>query len=243
MDRFFRRKTDEPARVTEPARAILPEDVRYALAYKNSLLGKEEIEMLARNGFLEEACYLTFKSLVGSPIEHRAFLEKYLSCFFKREEDREDALRKLINETLRDRDDVSIKGGKLAQLSRQGFDLWQEKFQSLAEKLSSDDRNIFLVAHSTFVGLAHFLKAFSEKRKTLNILIPEWIKSKEVGYVLNFDGNKINIDWLHVPFENGTGSILLDDTLNTGNTLQQLQGYLIENGLQHTEIMSINKTL
>lgn len=222
---------------------ILPFDVRYALQYKEGMLDSREIEDLLNNHFINEATYLTSKVLVSDPEKHKEFLEKYANCILNKNNliNKKEVLKELIIQVLKNNDNVSVKGGKIAQLSRQGFDFWQEKYKLLSAEMSKENREVFLLAHSTFVGLDSFLKAFSEKHKDLNILIPEWENDENFGYRISFSEDKINVQYLQGLIEDKTGSILIDDTQNTGNTIGKAKSKLQERGLTKIETRVIDR--
>ncbi len=241
FDRLFSRKP----KVEEKPQKLLPEDVRYALKYKEGLLNKEDIKTLVRSNFVNEAIYLTFKSLINDAEKHRQLLEKYISYIFNDNTliNKRALIEEILYKALDSEQNVSVKGSKLAQLSRQGFDLWQEKYEALAQKLSTDERNVYLLAHSTFIGLEAFLKKFSETNKTLNILVCEWTQVKNMGYVIDLHDKKAQVSNLQKPFKNNTGCVLIDDTKNTGNTLEKAEQFLEQNGCQNLEIMVLDKAL
>ena len=226
---------------------VLPFDIRYALEHKACVLNKTDLETLAKSNFENEAFYLLLKSLRKNPNKQKALLQKFMTIWAgsdtHQEEVTKDVLRKFITETLEDMNEVKVEGGKLSQLSHQGFDLWQEKLKYLAWELSNDERNIFIVAHTMFIGLPSFIQAFLKKKKTLNILVPEWIENENVGYVITFNENKITVNWLRPPFDNKTGSMVVDDTKNTGKILKQIREFLIKGGSQEPEIQVIAKSL
>ena len=80
-----------------------------------------------------------------------------------------------------------------------------------------------------------------EHYKTLNILIPKWIGKDKFGYSLNFKDKKIKLDWLHGPFDNEKGSVIFDDTIDTGNTVENSREFLVKNGSSDPEVIVISK--
>lgn len=226
------------------SRPILPEDVRYALQYKNSLLNKQEIESLIRNNFENEALYLILKSLVDNPERHKAFLEKYVNSVLGSTNDKE-GLDMTLQQVLRDElnkdtsNDISVQAGKLAQLSRQGFDLWQERLKSTSADLSEDEHNIFLIAHAMLIGLKQFIEAFSKQKKDLNIILPVWLENENIGYHIVFKEGKAEIEWLQGSF-NHIDPLLVDDTQNSGHTFNMVQDYFIKHGFPKPELLAVS---
>lgn len=223
---------------------ILPFDVRYALQYKGGILNQTEIKILAENNFENEACFLFLKSLRDDPLKHKEFLQKYCDIIIEQtEENTKSFLRELIIKTLAEKqNDVKIEAGKLAQLSRQDFDWWRIKFKSLAYKLSESEKNIFLIAHTTLMGLPYFLKAFQTRNKNLYIIVPQWENNK-IGYSINFtEKNKVILHWFFLPSEKNIACVLVDDTQNTGETLKKVSGILKRANFLNIETITLNKT-
>lgn len=240
MFEFFKRNENPPKKHEK----ILPSDVRYALQYKEGLLNKEDVKILAESNFLNEATYLTFKSLIDDKEKHKELLEKFVNCILNENSlvDKKEIQKELVVKTLQKQEgEIAVKGNKLAQLSRQGFDLWQEKFKELSQRLSIDERNVYVLAHSTFVGLHSFIKEFAEKKKDLNILVPEWEGGENFGYNISFSEGKITISWLHGKLTNDKDSVLVDDTKNTGNTIEQSREFLAKQGLKNIEVIVLDK--
>lgn len=214
---------------------ILPEATRYALANNAGNFNKEDIEVLLNNNFENEAFYLSSKALSVDPIIHKEFIEKCLSNFLNKDnvdilKNKQD-LKNIVENDLKKIDDCNIKAVKLAQVSRQGFEFWQERFKEVSKELSENEKQIYLLAHTTLLGLRSFAEYFSEKNKDLNILIPEWInENKEnIGYKINFENKNAKVNFLDRSSEKN-GSIIVDDTIKTGETFNKIKALWESNG-------------
>lgn len=242
MEFFRRSKKNEQAPIK-----ILPEDVRYALQYGKGLLNKDEIEILNRNHFENEAFYLTVKGLQGSPKKQKELLEKYtIYEFSKKEEHKENKtrLQNLINEYIKELGDSLVKGGKLAQLSRQGFDFWQERFENKAKELSKDKRNVFLVANAMMLGLGHFIREFKKENKSFNIIMPEWMRQDAgtIGYSIDFEKEKVIVNFLKKNYDKKDAlTVLVDDATNSGNVFRKIKEYWEKSGLKEPDTIAISK--
>lgn len=229
---------------------ILPPTIRYALQYGEALVGKNEIKNLNDTDYFEnEVLYLTIKGLEEKPEEQKILLERYLDYILNKtnikEKDREVS-RNIINESLKDLDSVSVKASKLAQLSRQGFDLWQEKFQKKAEELSEDKRNVFLVANSMFLGLGSFVDQFSKKNKALNIITPKWIDEGThiIGYTISFENGKASVDFLLRSYDGDqAGTVFVDDTMKSGKLFAKIKDYWARNRMEEPDIITISERI
>lgn len=220
---------------------ILPSDVRYALEYKEGKLNSEDIEVLVMSNFEDEAFYLALKGLVNNKDEHKILLEKYISQILPISHgtpDYKKEIQNIVNEELSKNKDFEVDGVKLAQISRQGFDTWHKKFDNLAVELSLDKKDVFLVAHSTILGLDSFLKSFAKENKDLNIVIPSWIKNEHIGYNITFSEGKGILNSLEKNFKKDN-SILVDDTKNTGNTLNHIQALWQDSAHNPPEIKTV----
>ena len=224
---------------------ILPSDVRYALQYKEGNLNKNDLEVLAMSNFENEAIYLSLKNLAGNPQVQKELLEKYVNQAINKTGDKvsdKKNLQQVIIDGLKINPNIEVSGVILAQISRQGFDFWQDKFKELATSLSKDKRDVFLLAHSTFIGLNSFVEAFSKENKNLYIIVPTWIKNKSenIGYNVKLANNKADVEYL-TESSLKNESILVDDTVNTGGTSSEIQEFWKKEGLTLPEVISIVK--
>ncbi len=233
------RKGEKPKQTTEVVR-ILPYDVRYALKHRAGILNSNDVETLAYSGFENEAFYLTLKGIRKDITQHKKLLESYIRLSLSNSGNDRSELRQLLDNALKEQKDFSVDGRKLAQFSAQGFELWQDKLKVLAQKLSTDNRNIFLVAHAVLVGLDSFVQTFSKTNKTFNILIPSWLEMENAGYSISFEGGEAHVEILQSTFDK-RGSVLVDDTQNTGATLETMRNYLVSNGSREPEIITLDK--
>ena len=84
MENFFSKKIFNTNRSNEKLpEKILPSDVRYALQYKEGLLNKSDLEILAMSNFENEAAYLALKNLRNEPEKHKILFEKYIGFINK----------------------------------------------------------------------------------------------------------------------------------------------------------------
>lgn len=236
--KFFENKFSKKE---QPVFKILPSDVRYALEYKEGKLNKDDLEVLVMSNFEDEAFYLTLKSLTNNKEEHKNLLRKYISNIINLDHggvEYKKCIQDIVNEELDLNKNLEVDGVKLAQISRQGFDTWQDKFKTLSNELSKSDKNVFLVAHSTILGLHSFLKNFAKEEKDLNIIVPSWFKDKCVGYNISFSEGKTVMNDLHNDF-NKINTIAVDDTVNTGSTIDKVKDFWLEFGEYEPEIRTV----
>jgi len=99
-----------------------------------------------------------------------------------------------------------------------------------------------LVTNPMLIGLSSFVQAFSEKNKTLNIVVPAWLEKENMGYVVTFAGGKMNVEWLRKPFDK-RDLVIIDDTRNTGDTLERIRDYFVKNGSQEPEMLDMDKMI
>lgn len=228
----------------EKVEKILPSDVRYALQYKEGMLNKEEIETLIMSNFESEGFYLIAKGIQENPEIQKSLVENYAKLILNGEPNSNLLLKEFLSKEISNIKDTEVNGVKLAQVSRQGFELWQKKYEEIARELSDNKKDVFILAHSTFIGLSHFIKEFSQKNKTINILVPLWFEKDQqyIGYSINFDQKEVNTTWLNKSFKKES-SIIFDDTIKTGGTISKINGYLSESLGNSPEIRSLDKVV
>jgi hypothetical protein len=211
--------------VEKKTEKILPSDVRYALKYAQGLIRPADIETLNHSHFVPEATYMLTKGLANNPEQHSKYLKQLVTLYKEKAESFKNQVVVLNDEYIKSLPkDQEIDALKLAQISRQGFDLWQEKYKETAEQLAQESKSIFLLANSTIVGLEHFVKAFAEAQKELNIIFPEFIEKKleTIGYSYSFEENQITTSDINRDFHRPENAVILDDTKNTGETFRDI---------------------
>lgn len=198
---------------------LLPANIRFALHHGTAQLGRHDVEELYRNGFDREALYLMLKVESATPDRHLSLLRALAAIFSGEDGDPEGTLlRSFIHSHLQTMQaGVFVKGGKLAQLSRQGFDLWYEKYRSTAERYAAAERQLFIVGNATFIGLPDFIRLFAAEEKPLHIIMPAFIRTpheRVCGYRI-YNGDA---EFLEKTFPRPPRAVLLDDVRKTGKT-------------------------
>lgn len=222
---------EKPRTPAAPSERLLPSDVRYALKYREANLNPSEVLDLARNGFEREGLYLALKGLKDDPDAQLEALGRIAAR--ASDTDRPVSLEDIGSEIERIAPalpkDVAVAGMKLAQLSRQGFEFWHERYRDSAERYAADPDATFIVGHSMFVGLADFVAAHAKAGKRLHVLMPDFIEepgSTHAGY--RIEGGTAS--FLEKDFERGAHAIVIDDVLNTGKTTAFLKDFWTEGG-------------
>ena len=213
---------------------VLPWDVRYALTNRKAQLNPQEIQALARNGFLNEAVYLVIKACVFDP----GLQFEVLSVFVETvghvpyaNDHRQQTLYAMqefvLSSARRLPADRTVAAGKLAQLSRQGFEYWDELYRGCVLRCMCDTRQTYLIGHATFVGLAGFVQAFVRLGKELRILIPEFATDDTVatcGYAVGD-----HVTTLPKDFPRTCESVIIDDMQHTGACERRIRKFWGEN--------------
>jgi len=205
-----------------PSERILPSDVRYALRYKEEHLTTSEILDLIENGFEEEALYLLLKSSVANVQLQLAFLEQIVTATLDTESvTRKKSLRTILHSMLTQLPtETLVDAHKLSVLSRQGFDAWHDLYKKTADELVEKDADIFMLGHSTFLGLTSFITSFSKRNKKLYLLIPGHYNNTAMntcGYII--ENGAVSV--LERDFIRPHDAILLDDIRNSGESVNE----------------------
>lgn len=219
---FSGKKEKKPNPATELYRSLYPEDVRYALRFKNSQMGKSEVLALV-DRFSFEAVYLTTKMMGFDRDLQRTYMLELTGIYQGKKYDRLPMfLRRWLDEIP---DDKTADGAKLAQLNRMGSEGWQTSFRKIAEGclIESPAISIFpcLVAYTTMLGYHHFVDVYHpHTHGKIYIVMPDWIKDKNdeiIGYEVEFFPElKVNFQ---TKIEHPHGNyFFIDDTIKSGKT-------------------------
>lgn len=207
---------------------ILPFDVRFALQYRKAKISVKDIETLVKSGFLRFGFYLAMKSATEDDEIQATLLHKMANNGFDFSNltinDIEPAL-----ERLRQKEDPTVPGGKLAQVSRHGFRNWAVGFHNTLDKLDEayPGAPLFTVADSTYYGIDVLAAHSVLQGRPLGILKPDRYKQPErpVGFVLEPGFPEITVSSLPNDFERPPGAVIFDDVLNSGSVLRKTVEY------------------
>lgn len=211
-----------------PTEPILPSDVRYALQYREAKLGKSEISDLARNGFPEDAFYFIMKSHSDNPELQMQILSEFYAMVRGDGDQDPDTLKSFLEKQLETFvEGRLVKGAKVAQHSRQGLELWRNLYKKKAIESANRINPTFIAGHSTFFGLAPFVREHDQAEKELHILMPEHFANEDYdscGYVLR-DGSVL---YLPKDFIRPEDAIIIDDVKNTGKVEKNIRDFWLQ---------------
>ncbi len=232
---FF--KGEKKPSTAEPVPELfLPWDVRYAIQYKEGLLGASEMKDLVNNGFKDLGLYLCLKASANDPELQRAIISKLAKAIadhHKSGENLETSITALAEESIDALPEhTTVQGAKLALISRQGINLWRRYYREAAEKYAKESSvRTFIVGHATFIGLSEFLRFHEEHQKPLHILIPNFIddNNREIcGYRV------VGADAVFLPknFDRDSLAVVVDDIFHTGDSNKKIK-YFWSDGSIH----------
>jgi hypothetical protein len=208
--------------------ALLPSDVRYALRYREAQLGKSELLDLVRNGLADEALYLLLKIQNDDPLAQAEIMAVVSQSVIENRSPEVEVLRPFLESYINQLDgEKTVNAMKLAQHSRQGFELWRGLYRNKAKMAALRDNPTYILGNSMFFGLTSFIYEHERVAKDLNILMPNQIKdeqNKNCGYVM-LEGSV-----LVVPkgFQRENNAVIIDDVHNTGETEKLVRDFWLK---------------
>ena len=215
----------------KPATVMLPETVLYASKYRGARFGRDEVEAMLQPQFAGAGIYLALKFLDELPAEQERVVKEILNMvaagadYSKIDLMLLDRLRQLQEPNAAG---STIDGKKVAQVYRQGFELFEQKFGELARELCAGEDVPVLVAYAGLLGLKPFLEAMAPDKK-LAILNPEKVGAVDVfGYMVTRTAKGFDLKTLKQGDDfsgavDGKRVVLVDDTKRTGETLEKVQ--------------------
>ena len=232
-----------PKRV-EATELVLPYPIRDHLRY-DSRLPKELVRSLVRDGTSERegfenlALYLAFKASAGDPDLEKDLL-RGLAAALKEKPSADDTERASLVRTFvegalaRIPGEWTVEARNLARISRHGFRFTDERYRTHARRLAEEERDVFIVGHAMFVGLASFIDEFARHGKRLYILIPAFMadipetaspqtRNHTVGYVVDPDGSVRDLS--RADLAEGRERVVVDDVRRTGKTEAEIRRY------------------
>lgn len=225
--------------------SIYPEDVRYALSYKQAKMGIPEISALISR-FTYEALYLVIKAT--DDIEQKRHQLEELTALFAQPDYQVDDLKAWLHRWLKALPaDTQVNGTKLAQVSRYGSETMQGAFRSLAERCYQEDSSalICLIAHTALLGYRHFVQFYKDiPNAHITILVPDWMMdpaNTQMGYCVTLNPEvRVTLQekkqclvgtWTcqgtNCPLNQAYcgNAFFVDDTIHTGQTAGKMQSF------------------
>ncbi len=216
---------------------IMPESIRYALAYKEGRLGGPEIRTLIGSGLTDLGTYALLKSLTSDPEGQQHFLEEFVDTVVDYPDDLgriQDVQIAAYEQNIRGKD-VQIAGAKVAQIIRQGVSLWDEKFTELAkevEELPQDVTPVYM-AYAATLGLRQGLNAYRGSQRDVMLVIPNWIDDQDnphCGYTIDMKRDQgQRVEYLTKDFERPDEFVFIDDTRRNGVHAQLMWNFWTQN--------------
>lgn len=221
--------------VALPPAVYLPETVTYAARYRDAQFGKNEVESMLQPQYQGTGLYLAMKFLDHFPDEQRKILEMVLQNTAQGG-DYPQLYSRVLEQFLELREPAfrehSMDGKKVAQIYRQGFQLFEDRFRDLAAELYEGEHIPTLLCYAGVLGLKPFLEQLPVGKK-LFLLNPKAVSTPSVpgtrfGYVIertdkDFLLNEFHSDEDFEAAAAGQKIVLIDDTKNTGATLEKVR--------------------
>ena len=219
----------------QPSEPNMPPTLQYALEYKNGQLGTGEIGTLINNHFTDLATYSLLKSFNSDPPLQQQFLESFVDTLITHPAD-DEALQTLQQSALRSvPEDTVIKGAKVAQIIRQGTNLWRQKFEEVGREMKEDTREVtpVYVAYAGTLGLRQGVESLVDSGKKIMVLIPDWVAQDEneyCGYEIDIQKEQgERVQTLPKDFTRPEEFIFIDDTRRNGVHAQVMWDFWTHN--------------
>lgn len=209
------------------AEPILPPEIRYALSYKQARLGPVELLSLINAGcFIDPATYCLAKALDKHPDQQRQFIEGIVDIVTENPFDTH-SLKSLQRYYILGPNFTPINSAKLAQISRQGPKLWQEKFTRVAKEVTGDSETVpVYIAYGGIMGLRQGIEVYKAWERRILILIPNWVNNTnhhDVGYQITTAPEKRKrVTFLPREFERPLHFLFIDDVWHNGIQAQAM---------------------
>ncbi len=221
-----------PVTASEPN---MPPSLQYALEYKNGQLGPQEISTLINNNLTDLATYSLFKAFNNTPDTQQQFLESFVDTLITHPKDNE-ALTKVLRVAMSNvPEDTAIKGAKVAQVIRQGANLWKEKFEEVGEEIKEDVKGVtpVYIAYAGTLGLRQGVESLKDSGKKIMVLIPDWVDEKDndyCGYEIDMQKEQgERVTTITKDFERPEEFIFIDDTRRNGVHAQVMWNFWTHN--------------
>lgn len=199
---------------TLPSRGVL-DAVRHR---PNSELKLKEIGYLMDSGFPDQATRYLLKALNHDPLQQKQLLEQYVGAIIQ---DPEDA--SCLREAIRQSDsNLSVSAEEVSWIGLHGAELWDDLAQKTAIEVQQTQQTPVLLAYGALTGLRHMITALKDT-KPVYIFNPKSFRTDTTplcGFRIDLQ-NDNSVHFLPKDFERPNDFVLIDDTLDTGKSIQE----------------------
>ena len=233
-----------------PSEPLTPPSLQYAFEYKSGKLGSQEIGTLINDNFTDLATYSLLKALNTQQSSQQQFLESFVDTVLEHPSD-SSALKALQQDTLTRSlpENSSFEGAKVAQIIRQGTNLWKDKFQVVAEEVREDEKERIpvYIAYAGTLGLRQGIDTLRDSGRKMMVLIPDWVAEEDneyCGYEIDLQreaGERVTA--VAKDFERPEEFVFVDDTRRNGMHAQVMWDFWTNNSgeeLSESRIRVIN---
>lgn len=225
-----------PVRQKSIYSTILPENLRYAVRYRDGMLSHvaelESLNALAP----QETAYLVAKG-INDPEALGGFIRGYVGLIDQGlGRDLSEGLQVLNRECLSNPGLIGfpIQARKLFQVTRRGFDGWHEMFQKGMDRLPGEIERLGVVCYASLTALPQIAGAARERGMTSMTLIDAHaVKGERGGFPVGYEwdlgeGGELTAVKLGKPLKIDA---LVDDKIITGSTIEAIGDYNLALGV------------
>jgi adenine/guanine phosphoribosyltransferase-like PRPP-binding protein len=208
---------------------LLPENLRFALSHKGCQFGVSEIQTVIKRPWNGSGVYLLLKYLDDYPDLQQEVMKQIFESIrstgdFK--ESREYMSRFLENLPANFKEHT-INGTKISQLCRHGWTMETNLEDAIAR--IPKDRVVFVVAYAGLLGIRPMIQSLKPDERFVIYLEKAENPEKFCGYRVQLEeDDEFTIQPIAVSQLKGTKITLLDDTYNTGGTVEGLASDLLK---------------
>lgn len=217
---------------------VLPYTLQYAMQYKEGMIGQKEVGSLIENNLTDLSTYALLKIHTAHPELQKTFLTDFVNTVTAHPGDK-GQVKSLQQKELEQLGNFpEIKGLKVAQIVRQGVQLWEGKFSEVANEIAEKPTDVVpvYVAYAGLLGLRQGIEKFKGTDRKLMIMIPDWVDTKDnpnCGYVIDFKKSAENkVEFLPKDFQRPSEFVIIDDTRRNGVHAQIMWDFWTQNSGQ-----------
>ena len=207
---------------------VLPAGIRQVLNAQRGQLFQKDLRVLisCEWGFAVVVFYLMVKMLHGRQDLQRELLADMSMCAIRGPETR-GLMRSWVE---RLDPGWSVAAAKIAQLNRQGFEMWGDLYRDTIGRCAEQGLPLVLVAYAPLVGFRWAVKLYQSTGQDIFVvshLLTGDPAAPYCGYRIWWKDEEPNVDVLDNKFSWPDAVIVLEDTVKHGTTLRAVKNYLL----------------
>jgi len=202
---------------------LLPENLRFALKHKGCQFGVSEVQTVIKSPWNGSGVYLLLKYLDSYPDLQQEVMKQIFDSIYETKDfiESREYMSHFLESLPPKFKEHTINGTKISQLCRQGWIMERDLGNAIDD--IPENRTIFVVAYAGLLGIRPILQRMNPGDRFVVFLDKAPEPEKFCGYKVILDNTgRFSTEAIKISQLKDEKITLVDDTYNTGQTVEKL---------------------